>query len=94
MNILESEDSDDNEKKIKSKLIVQITLFKYNFYNNFFFFLEPILASDEISRAQSLDELHTRLAAIRGKNSYIYLYYLYRFLVYKVIHFYIILLFL
>lgn len=32
------------------------------------FYLEPILASDEISRAQSLDELHTRLAAIRGKN--------------------------
>jgi len=31
------------------------------------FCLEPILASDEINRAQSLDELHTRLAAIRGK---------------------------
>lgn len=36
--------------------------------------LEPILASDEINRAQSLDELHTRLAAIRGKE------YKYRFL--------------
>lgn len=32
------------------------------------FCLEPILASDEINRAQSLDELHTRLAAIRGKD--------------------------
>lgn len=31
------------------------------------FCLEPILASDEINRAQSLDELHSRLAAIRGK---------------------------
>ncbi|XP_050424524.1 surfeit locus protein 6 homolog [Adelges cooleyi] len=28
---------------------------------------KPILASDEIHRAQSLDELHTRLAAIREK---------------------------
>ncbi|XP_025204526.1 surfeit locus protein 6 homolog [Melanaphis sacchari] len=28
---------------------------------------KPILASDEINRAQSLDELHTRLAAIREK---------------------------
>lgn len=31
------------------------------------FCLEPILASDEIHRAQSIDELHTRLAAMRGK---------------------------
>lgn len=30
------------------------------------FISEPILANDEIHRAQSLDELHTRLAAIRG----------------------------
>lgn len=32
------------------------------------FCLEPIQASDEIHRAQSIDELHTRLAAMKGKH--------------------------
>lgn len=65
---LESEESDSNEK-VRSMFIVNINfIYLCNNTKTILFCLEPILASDEIHRAQSLDELHTRLAAIRGKN--------------------------
>lgn len=52
-------------KKLEVSICYKKLLQRFNKFLNFC--LEPILASEEINRAQSLDELHMRLAAIRGK---------------------------